>query len=184
MKPATLSLAILLAVCPSIAQAQVNIHIDIGLPVAPPLVVVEPGLQVVEGFREEVFFRDGWYWCRRPEGWYRAHSPRERFDRVDIHRVPGELIRLPEGHYRYWHHEEENWGPHYPYNSGHHRPRYGNNGQGSGHQGPGYGNNGQGSGHQGNNGQDSDHQGNNDPHNQGDSHHGKRKRPLLPPQHP
>jgi hypothetical protein len=84
----------------------VSLHIDIGLPVAPPLVAVQPGIQVVEGFGEEVFFSSGWYWCRRPNGWYRARSPRASFEWVEARRVPRGLVRLPEGHYRNWHREE------------------------------------------------------------------------------
>ena len=38
MKITTLPLIMLLSLCPSLAQAQVSLHIDIGLPVAPPLV--------------------------------------------------------------------------------------------------------------------------------------------------
>lgn len=98
--------AALLVLAPA-ARAQVSLHIDIGLPVAPPLVVVRPGIQVVEGFDEEVFFHDGWYWCRRPHGWYRARSPRARFDWVEVRRVPRGLVALPPGHYRNWHHERQ-----------------------------------------------------------------------------
>ena len=104
MKKTALSLMFLLALAPA-ARAQVGIRIDIGLPPAPPLVVVQPGIQVVEGFREEVFFSAGWYWCRRPDGWYRARGPRERFAWVEARRVPPGLVRLPAGHYRNWHHE-------------------------------------------------------------------------------
>ena len=88
------------------ARAQVSLHIELGLPVAPPLVVVAPGIQVVEGFGEEVFFSRGWYWCRRPDGWYRARSPRARFGWVEGRYVPGGLMRIPPGQYRNWHHEE------------------------------------------------------------------------------
>ena len=105
MRKLTLPLACLLILSPSIARAQVQIHIDLGLPVAPPLVVVQPGIQVVEGLPEEVFFHRGWYWCRRPNGWYRARSPRDRFDWIEARRVPGALVRVPPGHYRNWHHE-------------------------------------------------------------------------------
>ena len=87
------------------AQAQVSLHIDIGLPVAPPLVEVQPGVQVVEGFDGEVFFSNGWYWCRRPDGWYRARSPRAPFYFIERRRVPGVLVRMPEGRYRNWHHD-------------------------------------------------------------------------------
>ncbi|HJV90820.1 MAG TPA: hypothetical protein VJ623_10985 [Holophagaceae bacterium] len=89
------------------ARAQVSLHIDIGLPIAPPLVVVRPGIQVVEGFGEEVFFHEGWYWCRRDNGWYRARSPRARFEWVEVRRVPRGLVALPPGHYRNWHRERE-----------------------------------------------------------------------------
>jgi hypothetical protein len=100
-----LPLAILLTMGAPGAQAQVRLRIDLGLPVAPPLVVIQPGVQVVEGFGEEVFFHRGWYWCRRPDGWYRARSPRDRFGWVEGRYVPGVLVRVPAGHYRNWHHD-------------------------------------------------------------------------------
>lgn len=103
MKKQTLFLALLLVFSPSLAQAQVDIHIDIGLPPIPRLVVVQPGIQVVEGFQEEVFYRNGWYWCRRPNGWYRARRPQARFEWVEVRRVPRSLVQVPAGHYRNWH---------------------------------------------------------------------------------
>ena len=106
----TLSLAALLLLCPQSARAQVSVHIDLGLPVAPRLVVVEPGIQVVEDFDEEVFFYKGWYWCRRPNGWYRSRSPRAHFYIIEPHRVPPPLLHRPEGHYRHWRHDQ----PHPP----------------------------------------------------------------------
>lgn len=106
MRMTTLPLALLLVLCPSLAQAKVNVHINIGLPLVPPLVVVQPGIQVVEGFPEEVFLYEGMYWCRRPDGWYRAHSPRERFDQIRYHRVPVVLRQEPVGYYRNWHHDD------------------------------------------------------------------------------
>ncbi len=115
MNTQTLSLALLLAFSPSFAQAQVNIHIELGLPAAPRLVVVQPGIQVVEGFHEEVFFRNGWYWCRRHDGWYRARRPQARFEWVEVRRVPRALVQVPPGHYRNWHHKPrgiERRGPH------------------------------------------------------------------------
>lgn len=100
-------LAFLLAAGASSARAQVHVQIELGLPVAPPLVVIQPGLQVVEGFDEEVFFHGGWYWCRRPDGWYRARSPRARFGWVEERRVPRLLVEVPRGHYRNWHHDRD-----------------------------------------------------------------------------
>ncbi|MGA2080422.1 MAG: hypothetical protein ABSH53_07415 [Holophaga sp.] len=105
MKTHALPLAIILCICPTIARAQVRVGIDIGLPAAPQLVVVAPGIQVVEGFQDEVFFQGGWYWCRRSDGWYRARSPQAHFDWIDGHRVPGGLTRTPAGRYRNWHHD-------------------------------------------------------------------------------
>ncbi len=105
MKNFAIPLAFLLAVGAAPARAQVGIRIELGLPVAPPLVVIQPGIQVVEGFQEEVFFHRGWYWCRRPDGWYRSRSPQARFGWIDARRVPGALVRMPAGRYRNWHHD-------------------------------------------------------------------------------
>ena len=105
MKNLAIPLVFLLSVGAAPAQAQVGVRIELGLPVAPPLVVIQPGIQVVEGFREEVFFHNGWYWCRRPDGWYRSRSPQARFDWIEARRVPGVLVRVPAGRYRNWHHE-------------------------------------------------------------------------------
>ena len=104
MNKSTLPLLLTLLLGSSAAHAQLSLHIDIGLPPLPRLVVVQPGIQVVEGFEEEVFFNKGWYWCRRPGGWYRARSPRAHFDWVEARRLPSALIRVPPGHYRNWHH--------------------------------------------------------------------------------
>ncbi len=123
MNTQTLSLVLLLALSPTLAQAQVNVHIELGLPAAPRLVVVQPGIQVVEGFREEVFFRNGWYWCRRHDGWYRARRPQAHFEWVEVRRVPRALVLVPRGHYRNWHHNPrgvERRGPHSRYEA-HHR---------------------------------------------------------------
>ena len=98
-------LAVFLLASVTPAQAQVGLRIELGLPVAPPLVVIQPGIQVVEGFQEEVFFHRGWYWCRRPDGWYRSRSPQARFDWIEGRRVPPVLVRMPAGHYRNWRHD-------------------------------------------------------------------------------
>lgn len=107
MKRLALSAAFLLTLAASPAFAQVHVQIELGLPVAPPLVVIQPGLQVVEGFGEEVFFHGGWYWCRRHDGWYRSRSPRARFGWVEERRVPRLLVEVPRGHYRNWHHDRD-----------------------------------------------------------------------------
>lgn len=96
--------ALLTFVCASTAFAQVKI--DIVLPTivfeAPPvLVVVQPGVQVVEDYDDEVFFVDGWYWCRRDDRWFRTKTHRGGW--VFVERgVPMSLVKLPPGQYRRW----------------------------------------------------------------------------------
>jgi hypothetical protein len=75
-------------------------------PVLPPLVVVEPGVQVVEDLDEEVFFASGWYWVRRDGRWYRARDHRQRWAYAEPRFVPPGLRRIPPGHYRRFHHAE------------------------------------------------------------------------------
>src|SRR5262249_43061779 len=61
------------------ARAQVSGQIavpPIRFEVAPPLVVVSPGVQVVPEYEEEVFFVDGWYWHRSGPYWYRTRDYR------------------------------------------------------------------------------------------------------------
>jgi hypothetical protein len=89
------------------AFAQVNIRVDVALPtisfeVAPPLVVVQPGVQVVEDFDDEVFFVDSWYWCRRDGRWFRTRSHRGGWVVVEDRAVPVTLVKLPPGQYRRW----------------------------------------------------------------------------------
>jgi hypothetical protein len=109
MRLTTLSMTLLLSLYPSLARAGVSFQLSIGIPAAPPLVAVAPGIQVVEGCPEEVFFSAGWYWCRRPDGWYRARTPRDRFDWIDARRVPAGMLRQPPGAYRNWHRPAAGW---------------------------------------------------------------------------
>ena len=89
------------------ASAQVSVHFHLGnLPERPRLYEVQPGVQVVEGYPDaEVFYSNGWYWCRRQDGWYRSRSPRDDFYHVRRRRVPPELVQMPMGEYRDWHHD-------------------------------------------------------------------------------
>jgi hypothetical protein len=75
-------------------------------PVLPPMVVVQPGVQVVEDLDEEVFFANGWYWARRDGRWYRARDHRARWMYVEPRFVPRGLRGIPPGHYRRFHHAE------------------------------------------------------------------------------
>lgn len=104
-----LGLALVLLTClalPFAAKAQVSVGIQIGLPVAPPLVVIQPGIQVVENYPEEVFFARGWYWARRGPAWYRARQPGVTFMPVQPRYVPARLAALPPGHYKHWRRDE------------------------------------------------------------------------------
>ncbi len=97
--PVTLALA-----APSGAHAQVdvNVRLNLGLPVRPPLVVVQPGVQVVEDFDDEVFFVEGAYWARRGDRWYWSRTPGAAFVVVEPRRVPAAIVRIPPGQYKKW----------------------------------------------------------------------------------
>jgi hypothetical protein len=84
---------------PAPADAGVDVQVHIGLPVAPPLVVVQPGVSVVEDWDEEVFFVSPYYWVRRGDVWYRARSPRATFRVAPLRVVPATLVRMPPGQY-------------------------------------------------------------------------------------
>lgn len=105
MKTTLLSISLALALLPAAGQAQVRasagIQIDLPL-VLPPLVVIQPGVQVVEDFDREVFFTDGFYWVRHDNGWYRSRSHRGGWALVPVRGVPARLVSLPPGHYKRW----------------------------------------------------------------------------------
>ena len=91
-----------LTLSPAPAPAQVGVQINVNIPVNPPLVVVQPGIQVVEDWDEEVFFTAGFYWVRRDAYWYRAPSPRATWVYVEPSRVPPGLVKIPPGHYKHY----------------------------------------------------------------------------------
>ncbi len=100
----TLLLAAVLAVAsipaPSAAQVSLRVELGVPLPPSPTLLVVQPGIQVVAGYPEEIFYVGNYYWLRREGGWYRSIHPRTGFLVVAPGRVPPGLVRLPPGHYR------------------------------------------------------------------------------------
>jgi hypothetical protein len=71
--------------------------------VAPPLVYVSPGVQVVEGYDEEVFFTSGWYWCRRDGVWFRTHDYHGGWAVAPRRYVPARIYHVPPGQYRNYH---------------------------------------------------------------------------------
>lgn len=104
MNPIRLALALALALplLPQPARAQVRAQLRIDLPISPRLVVIQPGVQVVPEYQDEVFHQGGWYWLRRDGRWYRAQSPRAAFVMVEPRVVPRVLVTLAPGSYRNW----------------------------------------------------------------------------------
>ena len=95
MKALLLTAACSLVLLSSPALAQVSLRVDLGVPLppSPTLVVVQPGIQVVAGYPEEVFYVGNHYWLRRDQGWYRSIHPRTGFVFVAPARVPPGLVR-------------------------------------------------------------------------------------------
>ena len=102
MKKNLVALFLSALLVPAYALGQVNLSITLPLPPVPPLVVVSPGVQVVENFQDEVFFHSGFYWARRDDRWYRAATPHASFAPVEVKVVPAELVKIPPGHYKHW----------------------------------------------------------------------------------
>lgn len=100
MKKILVALAAVIALAPAVASAQLDLRIRVPLPPTPPLVVVTPGVQVVENHDEEVFFTGGYYWVRRSDRWYRAPRPSAEFAVVEHRAVPATLLKMPPGQYR------------------------------------------------------------------------------------
>jgi hypothetical protein len=91
------------------AFAQVNVTVDLPtfrFEAAPPLVVVEPGVQVVPGYHEEVFFVNGHYWTRRGGRWFHTGDWRGGWIEAQPHYVPPALVRIQPGRYVQWRAEE------------------------------------------------------------------------------
>lgn len=106
MKKLMLAAFAALTLSPAPAPAQVGVQIHVNIPVNPPLVVVQPGIQVVENWDEEVFFTGGFYWVRRDAYWYRATSPRATWVYVEPRHVPPGLVKIPPGHYKHYRKEQ------------------------------------------------------------------------------
>ena len=75
MKTMGLLVAITISTVPTESRAQA-VRVTVATPTvrfetAPQLVEVSPGVQVVPEYGEEVFFVDGWYWCRAGGAWFR-----------------------------------------------------------------------------------------------------------------
>lgn len=93
----------LAAPTPAAAQVDVSAVVRFSLPAAPPLVVIQPGVEVVRDHDDEVFVHQGTYYARRGDRWYRGRGPQAEFVYVEPRLVPEPVRRLPPGHYRRWH---------------------------------------------------------------------------------
>ncbi|MFP2896186.1 hypothetical protein [Corallococcus sp. 4LFB] len=101
-----------LVLLPSMAFGQVRVDIDVKLPdivfsTPPPLVVVQPGVQVVEDYDEDLYVVDDAYWVRRDGRWYRARDYRGGWEVVEERRVPVTVVKLPPGRYKRWKHSKK-----------------------------------------------------------------------------
>lgn len=104
MKQLTVVLTLALSTA---ALAQVNVEVSgpsITFGAPPPVVLVQPGVQVVEDSSDEVFFVDNVYWVRRGSRWYRANDHRGGWVVVNGPGVPPSLVRLPPGKYKHYKH--------------------------------------------------------------------------------
>ncbi len=101
MRTRTLLVLASMVAVPAFAQVQINVQLPtVTFSAPPPMVVIEPGVQVVEDHDEEVFFVDNYYWVRRGPTWYRTRDHHGGWVVVDGPRVPPTLVRVPEGKYR------------------------------------------------------------------------------------
>lgn len=122
-------LAALVVVVPSVSEAQVQVHVDIGfhLPAPPKLVVVPqvPAVRYVSvaATPGNLFYYDGQYWAFAYQGWYASGSYNgpwvyvaPQFVPRPVLLVPVQYYHVPPGHWKQWErgrapHWREDWGP-------------------------------------------------------------------------
>lgn len=68
----------------------------------PPLVVLQPGIQVIEDYDDDLYIVNGRYYTRRGGHWYRAHDHRGHWKRVHKRHVPRSLVGFRPGEHRRW----------------------------------------------------------------------------------
>jgi hypothetical protein len=124
-----IALLIALFAVPSVVQAQVQVHVDIGfqLPAPPKLVVVPqvPAVRYVPVATApgNLFYYDGQYWAFAYQGWYVSggyNGPwvyvAPQFVPRPVLLVPVQYYHVPPGHWKQWErghapHWREDWGP-------------------------------------------------------------------------
>jgi hypothetical protein len=105
MNVKTLVTAAVLFASPAFAQVRVSVEVPlptIRFEVPPPVVVVSPGVRVVEDYDYEVFVVNGWYWHCDGHRWYRARDHRGGWTVVDRRYVPVSIVKLPPGKYKHF----------------------------------------------------------------------------------
>lgn len=68
----------------------------------PPLVVLQPGVHVIEDYDDDLYIVDGRYYTRRGRHWYRAHDHRGHWKRIHHRHVPRSLVGFRPGEHRRW----------------------------------------------------------------------------------
>jgi hypothetical protein len=100
-------LALLNAGCA--AEARTVAYVDEPYAVAfyepPPLIMVEPGIYVVQGSAYPVYYVNGAYWSYYDGGWYRSRRWNDSWVRVGGDVIPGVIVYRDHHHYvRYYGH--------------------------------------------------------------------------------
>jgi hypothetical protein len=102
----TLVLALILPVQPQVGFG-VGVSVNVPAPTIrfeaePPLVIVSPGVMVVEDSDSEIFFSNGFYWTWSGGVWYRTRSYRGGWVAVPARRVPYRIGHVRHGTYRHF----------------------------------------------------------------------------------
>jgi hypothetical protein len=66
------------------------------------MVLVSPGVWVVEDYDYPVYFSDGFYWYVDGGVWYRSRYWDHEFARYPREQVPGHLASLPHEQFRHY----------------------------------------------------------------------------------
>ncbi len=87
----------------SLARAEVNVNINIGIPVirvsSDPVMTVIPGTYIyfITESSEDIFFYQGYWWRPYKGRWHRANGFNGPWTFVKPGRVPPGMLRLPSG---------------------------------------------------------------------------------------
>ena len=100
----TLTLAMAVALSASLSAACAPSEVRVTARAEPArLVLIAPGIWVVENYPYSVFYVDGSYWTYRDGSWYRSDWYADGFMRVEVALVPAAVIhiRQPRTYARY-----------------------------------------------------------------------------------